>query len=400
MQTNNIAVIGGGAAGLTAAISAAMHGADVTIYEGGERCGKKILMTGNGRCNLTNTNAAPEHYHGGNVSFMNDTISAFWVDETLEFFADMGLITKEEEDGRVYPYVNQAAAVLDILRLRLDALGVKTVTAFEVQSVRKSKDGFVITSYDKKQAKAGKVIIATGGKAAPQTGSKGGGYDILKSLGHTITKTRPSLVQIKTEPDIVRKLKGIKADAKVSIDGHSEKGEVLFTDYGLSGIAVFSITAYLTNQKTISLDLMSGISEDTLYEMLCMRAAQNPNITFENFLVGMVNKRIGQVILKQIGIEPLSRRAATLTDSDIKKLARTIKNWQFKIEGTMSWNNAQVTKGGALTTEFNPKTMESRLESGVYAAGEVLDIDGDCGGYNLQWAWSSGYIAGKSAAGK
>ena len=400
MQTNNIAVIGGGASGLTAAISAAMRGASVTIYEGGERCGKKILMTGNGRCNLTNTNAAPKHYHGGDVSFMDDTINTFWIKETLDFFSSLGLITKTESEGRIYPYSNQAAAVLDVLRFKLEALGVKTVTSFEVKSVRAVNGGFEITSYDGKKSKADKVIIATGGKAASQTGSKGGGYDILKSFGHTITKTRPSLVQIKTEPDIVRKLKGIKADATVSIDGHSETGEVLFTDYGLSGIAVFSVTAYLDKQKTVSLDLMNSMTENELYETLCMRAAQNPNITLENFLVGMLNKRIGQVILKQIGIEPLSRKAVTLTDSDIKKLTRTIKNWQFKIEGTMSWNNAQVTKGGALTNEFNSKTMESKLQNGLYVAGEVLDIDGDCGGYNLQWAWSSGYIAGRSAAEK
>ena len=400
MQTNNIAVIGGGAAGMTAAISAAMGGADVTIYEGGERCGKKILMTGNGRCNLTNTNAAPKHYHGNDVSFMNDTVNTFWINETLEFFSSLGLITKTESEGRIYPYSNQAAAVLDVLRFKLEALGVKTVTSFEVKSVRTANGGFEIISYDGQRAKADKVIVATGGKSAPQTGSKGGGYDILKSFGHTITKTRPSLVQIKTEPDIVRKLKGIKADATVSIDGHSETGEVLFTDYGLSGIAVFSVTAYLDKQEMVSLDLMNGMTENELYEMLCMRAAQNPNITLENFLVGMLNKRIGQVILKQLGIEPLSRKAVTLRDSDIKKLTRTIKNWRFKIEGTMSWNNAQVTKGGALTAEFDSKTMESKLKNGLYAAGEVLDIDGDCGGYNLQWTWASGYIAGKCAAEK
>lgn len=396
--TNNVAVIGGGAAGITAAISAAMHGASVTVYESGDRIGRKILATGNGRCNMTNINAGTEHYHGADAKFIEGAKARFWIEETLNFFSELGVLSKTDTEGRVYPYSDQASAVLDVLRFKMDVLGVNVVYSFEVKSVENKSGCFCITSYDGRSGSADKVIVATGGKAAPDLGSKGMGYELLKSFGHTISDLRPSLVQIKTEADIVRKLKGIRLNAAVSIDGHSEQGEILFTDYGLSGIAVFSTTAYLENQKTIALDLMSQYTEHQLYDMICRRVLQNPDIALENFLVGMLNKRVAQVILKQIGIAPLSRKAVTLSGDEIKRLCGIIKCWEFKIEGTMSWNNAQVTKGGALTCEFDNSTMQSKKQRGLYAAGEILDIDGDCGGYNLQWAWSSGYLAGKSSA--
>lgn len=395
---NSVAVIGGGASGLVAAISAAQNGAAVTIYEGGERVGRKILATGNGRCNMTNINADIENYHGKNPKFILGVKKRFWVQETMDFFGELGIVAKTEEQGRVYPNSDQASAVLDVLRFRIDALGIKTVCSFEVNTVREGNNKFIITAYDGRCETAGKVIIATGGKAAPNLGSKGGGYEILKSLGHTITALKPSLVQIKTEPEVVRKLKGIKINAAAKLDKHTEYGEILFTEYGLSGIAIFSLTSQLENQKTVSLDIMTGYSKEQLAEMLWTRIVNNPDITLENFFVGMLNKRVGQVILKQAGIEPLSRKAVTLGEKEISRLCDIIKNWEFKITGTMSWNNAQTTKGGALTDEFDSVTMQSKIVDGLYACGEVLDIDGDCGGYNLQWAWASGHEAGKNAA--
>ena len=296
----------------------------------------------------------------------------------------------------MYPYSDQASAVLDVLRFRLDSLGVKIVTSFEVEKVKKKKSGFNVISYNGQSEYADNVIVATGGKAAPNLGSKGVGYEILESFGHKVTELSPSLVQIKTETDVVKKLKGIKLNANVSLGNFKEYGEVLFTEYGLSGPAVFSLSSRLKNQKTISLDIMSEYSEDELYNMISVRMYQNPKIMLENFFVGMFNKRVGQALLKYCGIEPLSRYAVTLGEKEIRRICSTIKKWNFKITGTMSWNNAQVTKGGVITDDFNPNTMESKLVNGLYATGEVLDIDGDCGGYNLQWAWSSGYLAGIS----
>ncbi len=395
---NSIAVIGGGASGLAAAISAASMGAHVTVYESGARVGRKILATGNGRCNMTNRNASAEHYHGADVDFVRGAQEKFWVEDTLGFFLSLGVITKTEQDGRVYPYSDRASSVLDALRLKLDTLGVRVVTNYEVKSVKRKNNRFLIVPYRGESETADAVIVATGGRAAPNLGSKGGGYDILKGLGHTVTDTRPSLVQLKTETETVKKLKGIRITAEASIDGASEYGEILFTDYGLSGIAIFSLTAYLDKQKTVSLDIMSGTDKEELISMLTKRAQLMSDVPLESYFTGMLDKRVGQALLKSAGITPLSRPSRTLTETEITRLAEVMKKWEFKIEGTMSWNNAQTTKGGAVTREFDKDTMESKIVKGLYAAGEVLDIDGDCGGYNLQWAWSSGCLAGRNAA--
>lgn len=398
-MANRIAVIGGGASGLIAAIAAAEDSDNqITVYESGDRVGRKILATGNGRCNMTNIHADVENYHGKNPKFILGARNKFWVNETLEFFSDLGIEVNVEEDGKVYPYSNQASAVLDVLRFKIDELdNIKIINSFEVKSVSKTKECFNIVSYDGRKEKADKIIVATGGKAAPNLGSKGVGYEILKSFGHKITSLSPSLVQIKTETDVVKKLKGVKLDAEVTLGDNSEFGEVLFTEYGLSGPAVFSLSSRLGDNKVISLDIMSKYSYEQLYERILQRIALRPKITLENFFVGMFNKRVGQALMKSVGIEPLSRYALTLNEKEISRICSAIKKWDFKVTGTMSWNNAQVTKGGAVTGEFNPNTMESKLVNGLFASGEVLDIDGDCGGYNLQWAWSSGYLAGVNA---
>lgn len=394
-MSNRIAVIGGGASGLTAAIFAAQNGGNVTVYESGTRVGRKILATGNGRCNMTNINADIDNYHGKNNKFILSAKNRFWVEETLEFFRTLGVVTKVEDNGKVYPYSDQSSAVLDVLRFKSENVGVKIVTDFDVRSVT---DNFKLISYDGQTAMADKVIVATGGRAAPDLGSKGTGYDILKSFGHTVTELKPSLVQIKTETEVVRKLKGIKLMADVTLGKNTEYGEVLFTEYGLSGPAVFNLSSCLNNDRTIFLDIMPEYSRADVYGMIIERISNNPKITLENFFVGMLNRRVGQALLKFTGIEPLSRYALTLSEKEINRICDIIKHWGFNITGTMSWNNAQTTRGGISTDEFNPATMQSKLRSGLYAAGEVLDIDGDCGGYNLQWAWSSGAIAGMSAA--
>ncbi len=394
---NRVAVVGGGASGLTAAIFAAENNSHVTIYEGSERVGRKILATGNGRCNLTNLNADIENYYGKNVDFISYAKSKFWVNETLAFFESLGILTKVEGNGKVYPYSDQASAVLDVLRFKAEEKRVEVITSFEVCKVIKRKNEFEMISFDGRKAYADKVIIATGGKAAPYLGTKGVGYEILNSFGHRVTKLRPSLVQMKTETDVVRKLKGIKLNAEVSLESYKEYGEVLFTEYGLSGPAVFSLSSRLDNQKVISLDIMPEYKKEQVLDIINLRICQNPKHTLENFFVGILNKRVGQALMKFSGIEPLSRYAVTLSADEINRLCDTIKQWDFNIVGTMSWNNAQVTKGGVCTTDFDPKTMESKLVKGLYASGEVLDIDGDCGGYNLQWAWSSGFLAGSSA---
>ena len=397
-----IAVIGGGASGIMAAIAGAYNGAYVTIYERCDRIGRKILATGNGRCNYTNINAEIVNYHGENPCFIKNITEKFWVRETIEFFESLGMLTKVENEGKAYPYSLQASAVLDVLRFELERLNIRIVTDFEVKSVKKQSGEFLIESYDGRREKAQKVILSTGGKASPSLGSNGSGYDIAKSLGHKITKIFPSLVQVKTETTLVKAMKGIKTDAVVSfLSGNVKdkvRGEVLFTEYGLSGPAVFNISRHCgeTRDAKIKLDLLPDMDFNSLREMLLKR--KELNITLENFFVGMLNKKIGMTVMKYANVLPYSRQADSLTAKEISSLCEAIKSFTLTVEGTMSWNNAQVTSGGVDVFEIDENTLESKIIKGLYMTGELLDIDGDCGGYNLQWAWSSGYVAGECAA--
>lgn len=392
-----IAIIGGGASGLFAATAAKNDDTQVTIYEKENRVGRKLLATGNGRCNMTNLRAMPMNYHGRDVGFVMGAMNRFWVRDTLEKFEEMGVLWKEEDNGKVYPYSDTASSVLDVLRRRVDELGVRVECGFAVGSIRKTKDGFTITSADGEERHCDRVIIATGGKAGSTLGSDGSGYALLQTFGHKLTALSPSLVQIKTETELVRKLKGIKVKARVTIGDKSEVGELLFTDYGISGPPVFSLSSYLDRDEYVSIDLMPEYELETVNEMLCSRCGYLYDVTLEEFFVGMLNKRVGQAVLKHVGIAPLSRKVSTLTADEIRSIAEDIKCLRLSITGTASWNNAQVTKGGIDVGDFRSATMESKLAKGVYACGEVLDIDGDCGGYNLQWAWSSGYLAGLNA---
>lgn len=394
-----IAVIGGGASGLFAAAAAGQEGSHVVVLERGKRVGKKILATGNGRCNMTNIYASTENYHGESPEFTEAAQDIFWTDKAIEFFEHAGVLTKVEEAGKVYPYSDTASSVLDILRRECDKSGAETICGFDVKTVKKTGNVFSVESYDGRKIKADKVIIACGGKAAPDLGSNGSGYDLLKRFGHRITKLSPSLVQIKTETEVVRKLKGIKINARVRINSFESEGELLFTDYGLSGPPVFTLSSRIDGAKNVVIDIMPEYGYSDVLSLLKERRAYLSDVNLEEFFTGMLNKRVGQALLKYINAAPLSRLTSTLSDDELKKIASVIKGWSFGIVGTMSWNNAQVTHGGAATESFDPHTMESRIVKGLYACGEVLDIDGDCGGYNLQWAWSSGYIAGKSAAG-
>ena len=398
MSKTDIAIIGGGASGLMAAVAAKNEDTNVTVFERTKRVGKKILATGNGRCNMTNTGAGSKNYHGKDPSFVNGAIKRFWVNETLELFSELGILWKEEERGKVYPYSDTASAVLDVLRRRVERTGTEVRCDLDVRSIEKKNGKFIVRTYSGTEDKFDKVIIAAGGKAAPDLGSNGSGYGLLKSFGHKITALRPSLVQIKTDTDIVKKLKGIKIDANVTIGRNSSRGELLFTDYGLSGPPIFELTSRLDGDKTIEIDMMPDHTSDDVLNIIYERMAYLYDVPLEEFFTGMLNKRVGQALLKSVGVAPLSRESSSLTEAEAKKIVSAIKGWRFNITGTMSWNNAQVTKGGAETAGFDSATMESKLIKGLYACGEVLDIDGDCGGYNLQWAWSSGYIAGKNAA--
>ena len=384
---SDIAIIGGGASGIFAAINAAKAGAKVTILEKNSRIGKKILSTGNGRCNFTNVNAKAENY---NSAFVCYALERFTPHNIISFFEQIGLLSRVESEGRVYPLSGQATAVLDVLRMELSRLGVQILTEFDVTKIRKSYTGFEIYSQNQK-IEAKKVIVATGGKAAPKSGSDGAGYELLKSLGHSTTRLVPSLVQLKTEKSVG----GVRAYGRVTTaSGKTDIGEIQFNNYGISGIPVFGIAKWVKKGEPVFLDLMPDYTEEQVVKILGKR----PKQTMETYLIGVLNKALGQMLLKECGISPLSRMSDTLSQDKILKIARTIKFWRFDVTGTMPWDNAQVTAGGIEISEVDEKTMESKLVPGLYITGELLDIDGPCGGYNLQWAWSSGALAGSEAA--
>lgn len=399
-----VLVIGGGASGMMAALTAAEDPHHtVTLLERQSRVGRKLLATGNGRCNLTNLHASPAHYHGGDPEFVTAALERFSVGDTLEFFRSIGLITVAEASGRVYPFSDQANSVVDVLRFALEQRGVELRCGCEVLSIGKKARGYTV-----KTAEEGfycdKLIVACGGAAGGKLGGTDLGYKLLKSMGHTVTALHPSLVQLKTDTAATRSLKGVRADAGLTLKRNGaaaavNAGEVQFTDFGISGPAVFELSreAAFGGDQVLLLDLLRPFTEEALAEYLAGKREAMSQILLEDFLTGILHNRLGRVVLKQAGLD-LGRRAGTLTGKELGSIAHWIKYFPLTVTGVMGLEQAQVTAGGVLTSEFRPDTLESRLCPGLFATGEVLDIDGDCGGYNLQWAWSSGRLAGKLGA--
>ncbi len=397
-----IAVIGGGASGLVCAISAMQKAkekdfdCDITVFESNDRIGKKILATGNGRCNMLNTDTTPFYFSQNN--FHSYALKKFNAQSNLDFFASLGLYTRVDEEGRVYPLSNQATTVLDTLRFECERLNIKTVTDCEIKTVKKEKNSFCLNG----NMHFDKVVLACGGKAAVKNFN---GYDLLTQLGHKVTKVSPSLTKLNLkDTKDVKQLQGIRHKVKVtlSVDGRyitEETGELLFAKYGLSGIAVMQISAYITRMKstdiTVYADFAPTVNADFLSTALKKIISHNKNAKNGNILIGFMPKKIGEMVLRNLGIS-LSDNCGALTDKNISDIVKKVKKYPFPVDSVRSFEDAQVTSGGADTTLFNPKTMESSLHKGFYAVGEVLDVDGLCGGYNLMWAWCSGRLCGES----
>ena len=400
-----IAVIGGGASGLMAAITAKKSGKEVVILERKDRILKKVLITGNGRCNITNVNANISNYFGKNISSVENILNRFTPQDTMDFFNGLGIVCNEENRGKVYPLSGQASSVVDALRFEAEKLGIKIETEFHVRKIEKDGFKFKIYSEERKKIEAGRVIIAAGGQSYPELGSNGSGFELAKELGHSVTKLSPSIVQLKTEKNQVKGLQGIKTDVAVTAYGDNKKictydGELLFTDYGISGNVVFNISFVMPLYKDVEfeIDFMEKFDYNELYEMLKERKKIMSHLTMENYFNGMINKKLGQFLSKVSGIEKLSKPVKDLSDSDIRKLCTVLKKYRVKILETTGFKNAQVTAGGVSLDEVNTETLESKIVKGLYFSGEVLDVYGECGGFNLQWAWASGYIAGENAA--
>ena len=400
-----IGIIGGGASGMAAALAASENiNAQVLLFERQARLGRKLLATGNGRCNLTNLHARPHHYHGDQADFAEFALEKYNVENTLQWFADLGLYTVAEASGRVYPYSDQANSVLDVLRFALEKPNIQVLTGFEVTKVKKTEAGFTVESAEETHF-CDKLIIACGGLAGTKLGGSMSGYKLLQKFGHKVTKLRPTLVQIKSDWHGCAALKGVRAECHVTItrDGelHSScKGEIQFTEYGLSGPVIFEVSRDVCREKgnwVCTLDLLPDMEEPRLdWLMPILQKKRQTKLAAEDLFTGILHNRLGRVVVKEAGIS-LHAPISQLEDWELEKACRTALELNIPLSEPMGMDSAQVTAGGIVTCEFDSKTMESKLVPGLYACGEVLDIDGDCGGYNLQWAWSSGRCAGHAA---
>ena len=408
-QSKQVIVVGGGAAGMMAAITARRRGAHVTILEKNPRVGKKILATGNGRCNFTNIHADHADYHGNNPEFARSALTSFTVTDTIRFFEKLGITPKVEDFGKVFPMSDQASSILDVLLFELNQLQVEIICNAVVAEITKEEQQFKIRLQDGPVYRGDRVIIATGGKAMPASGSDGSGYDLARKLGHTITALFPALVQLMLEGSYFQRIAGVKFVGTAEIIHHGQslaqdRGDILFANYGVSGPPIFQLSRkagellHAGKEAYLKITLLDRFSKAELSELIKKRFQASPQKPVDISLVGLINKRLIPVLLSEAGIKDLKRPVAALSASEQAGISNILNDWRFKIRGTKSWPSAQVTAGGVATTEIEADTMESKLVKGLFFAGEIIDIDGDCGGFNLQWAWSSGFVAGQSAA--
>ncbi len=399
-------IVGGGASGLAAAVFCARFtaGERVLVLEKAPRVGKKLLSTGNGTCNISNITAAPSFYHGEQGTFTAAALAAFSPKAAMAFFDSIGVSCVVRDNGRVYPRCEQAGAVLDCLRLTLDELGVTVRCDSPVTALAKTANGFSLTT-PTETIVAKRVLLATGGAAAPSLGGSADSYGLAVSLGHRKTPLFPSIVQVRTDTTFIRAMKGLRTDATVTVyqDGAPRAtctGEVLFTEYGLSGPAVMQVSRLAGDWErrkkgtlTMTLDLLPDLSADEVMAHLRGREARGRK--GEDFLTGLLNKRIGQTVCRKAGVS----LTESVQPTHLAALCDAIKAFSVAVTGTQGFGGAQVTAGGIHTADIDPHTMESTLVRGLYLLGELQDIDGDCGGYNLQWAWSSAYAAAVAATG-
>lgn len=395
MRRPKVLIIGGGAAGLTAAIASARLGVDVTLVESDARVGRKILASGNGRCNLTNVSASPRAFN--HPDFVAPILGTNTCESIRTFFGEIGLLTRADDEGRVYPATNSAGSVLDALRMECAHLGVDVRCGFDAERVLGSPDahGFLVSSLEGKAVHADAVVVTTGG-----------GGSLLADTGHRMVTSCPVLGPLKTETDPIRGLSGVRIRcaatlfANVDDDGTggqpltTEHGELLFRDYGVSGIMVFDLSRYLEDGCAISIDLFPDVTAGELEAMISQRCVALHWRTAETFFAGMLHDRVARAVLRTAAIGQ-HMQVETLPQA---RLAELLKDFRLRITGMGDAAQAQVTRGGASVAQFDPDTLASSRVDGLFAAGEVLDIDGRSGGFNLHWAWTSGIVAGEGAA--
>lgn len=406
---HELIIVGGGAAGVMAAILAKAMGIDVAILEGGDRILKKLLVTGNGRCNITNKYIENNRYHSDNPEFFISALKEFKTQDTINFFSSLGLPLVTLEEGKMYPMSLQASSVVDIMRFALNDREIPVYLNSKVKNIKHKKSLFVIETSNGKVYESKKLLLTCGGKALPSSGSDGSGYTLAKSLGHSIINPIPALVQIKLDYKYLKALAGVKFNgiAEIYIDSELKRrefGEILFTDYGISGPPILQLSRTASyalskgEQVSIKVEIMYTIKEEELENFFEGHFAVFGHRSVHDAFIGIINKKLIPVLLKEAGVTDIHKSCWDLEYHEKKRIYKLLKDWEFNVTGTNSFGNAQVTAGGVNTKEVNPQTMESKLVPNLYFAGEILDVDGDCGGFNLQWAWSSAYLAAKSAS--
>lgn len=406
-KLKKIVIVGGGASGLFTSIvlkKALGTKAEVIILERLDKIGKKLLATGNGRCNFTNELMSDRKFN--HPDFVYFLLKRFGYSETISFFEELGLVSKVMTEGRTYPITENATSVLDVLRLAVDSLGVNVITGFEVKQLITKNHQYFLTSSKGDEIVADYVVMALGGKASSVLGSNGSGYELLKPYDVNIVKPLPGLVGLKAEKNLYKSLDGIRSKGKLIIKDKktkqvywSEEGEVLFKSDGLSGIVAMQASSFINrtakgvNTYIVNFDMLTNMSVEELSSYLDKKKMLYPGYSMEFLLMGLVNKMVAFKILKDLRIE-LTRLIKTLTSKEKDKIIKTLKNYPLDIKNTYDFDKAQVTIGGVDIKEVKKETLELKKLKNVYVIGELLDIDGECGGYNLQWAWTSGYVAG------
>lgn len=395
-----VIIIGGGAAGMAAAIVAAQRGARVTLLERMDRVGKKLLATGNGRCNLMNVG---EPCYPGGEGFARQVLAQCGAKEQIAFWESLGLRLRVEDGGRVYPASGQASTVLDALRLALDNLRVRVLTGTAVEDIRPGKRGLTVKA-NGEMFRCDRLIAAGGGCAQPKLGSDGSLWPLMEALGHTVVKPRPALTQIITDTAPIKGLGGIRVKADVAVVKgsrvlHQETGEVLFADYGVSGVCVMQCARFAEKGSLIRLELLHGMGfadAAQARDELLRRRRQWRDQPMEKLLTGLCVPRLASALCQAAGIRWKDRLIGSLKDGEADALAKTLAAFELPVKGVKGFDAAQVAAGGLRVDEFDSATMASRLVPGLYAAGEMLDVDGTCGGFNLMFAFGSGIIAAKA----
>ena len=409
MKKKKLAVIGGGASGLAAAIEAARFSKtigsdiDIVIYERLPKAGKKILATSNGRCNIMNA-STEDKYYTGDKKLIRSIFGQYSAECNAEFFRSMGIYLSEEDDGRLYPMSFQASSVLDALRFECDNLGIKIICDTKITKAEKVKNGYMLND----EIPADAIIIAGGGKSASVQGSDGSCFELLSSFGIKIKTPFPSLTGILLKRKN-KALKGVRAAGEIYIVDNgvviaSSSGEIQYTDYGISGIPTMEVSravsehfAYHKKGKiSVVINSLPSFTPEEIFDYIKLRKKQNPSLLAEDLLSGVMPKKLGIAKLTAAGID-CNTKISNLTKNDIAVLTEVICSEIADASGVLGFDNSQVTAGGADTKAFNSTTLEAKNSKGLFACGEVLDIDAICGGYNLAWAWSSGRCAGKNA---